>query len=410
MIVGLIYTSYQIYASVFPSIKTETACITEMFDSIETDGYIIRDEREILGDSKNVLDFIVSDGDKVAKDEVIARLYLNEEEALKAKKYKSIEKEISKLKNINVESELISNNYNTIERQISQNMRDFIKFIYKGEYNKFSKIQNKILYSISLRQTLIGKPYDFSARIEKLKKQQDSFGNISSLKDIKSEYSGYFIGNIDGYEKCFAYNNVENISSEDIDMLFKNNSSPNAGAIAKIVCNSKWYVVFNVSSREALKFKSSQFVRLSMPLVNQEKINASVVSINESNNSERAAIVLLCDDVSKNILFARKGPIRVDFSSYRGISVDKSAIHERTVAKVIKNDDGETTIEIPVKGVYIRCGRQIVFKEIDIIYYGDEYVLCNIHPDDNLFTDGTLQEYDEVIVKGKGLYDGKVVR
>ena len=44
------------------------------------------------------------------------------------------------------------------------------------------------------------------------------------------------------------------------------------------------------------------------------------------------------------------------------------------------------------------------FIPVSIIYSGGDYSLCEIKADD-----GNLRLYDEIIVKGKNIYDGKII-
>ena len=48
---------------------------------------------------------------------------------------------------------------------------------------------------------------------------------------------------------------------------------------------------------------------------------------------------------------------------------------------------------------------QVKFVEVNVIYSDDDYMICEKQTDD----EKVLRLYDEVIVKGKNLYDGKIV-
>lgn len=57
-----------------------------------------------------------------------------------------------------------------------------------------------------------------------------------------------------------------------------------------------------------------------------------------------------------------------------------------------------------VKGVYVDNGYMIKFKPIEVIYTGDGYMLCKVSEDKS-----GLVLYDEVVIGGRNLYDGKIV-
>ena len=64
-----------------------------------------------------------------------------------------------------------------------------------------------------------------------------------------------------------------------------------------------------------------------------------------------------------------------------------------------------------VNGVYVMLGSEIVFRLIVPLYSTSTYVICDPNPDeDELMTSETVQLYDEIVVEGTDLYDGKVVK
>ena len=56
-------------------------------------------------------------------------------------------------------------------------------------------------------------------------------------------------------------------------------------------------------------------------------------------------------------------------------------------------------------GVFVRSGMTIKFVGVNVIYRTDEYIIC----EQQVSNDDVLRLYDDVVVKGKGLYDGKIV-
>ena len=56
-------------------------------------------------------------------------------------------------------------------------------------------------------------------------------------------------------------------------------------------------------------------------------------------------------------------------------------------------------------------GSQLSFRQIEPLFSTESYVICNTEPDaDTVLTDETVKLYDEVVVEGTDLYDGKVVK
>ncbi|MPM49547.1 hypothetical protein SDC9_96277 [bioreactor metagenome] len=59
-----------------------------------------------------------------------------------------------------------------------------------------------------------------------------------------------------------------------------------------------------------------------------------------------------------------------------------------------------------VTGVYVLSGMEMTFKPIEAVYTTDSYTIVKWDPS----KPGALKLYDEIILSGKGIYDGKVVQ
>ena len=78
-VVGLILYEGYIWSS--GQVKTEKATSIHIDSTYHASGIVIRDETAVTGVSGGALDFIVADGEKVAKNTIIATVYENEEAA-----------------------------------------------------------------------------------------------------------------------------------------------------------------------------------------------------------------------------------------------------------------------------------------------------------------------------------------
>ncbi len=414
----LIYGSYHVFAVLFPSVKTEVAHIARVYDSIDADGYIIRDERVIPDDLSGFISFCLSDADKIEKDGVISRVYSSESQEILHKKAEELEKEIARLENLKNFGFALSSNPASIDQQSYLEFNSLIKNVNNCEFNALLKHRDNIFYLLNERQIASGQDLSLDEKISGLKSELNKLSlqeNSSAIKKILAQHSGYFMGTVDGFENAFNYDSVKNIAAEQVKALL-NESSARAHSrtqnAAKLVVNPNWFVVCALKRTDALQLSLDQYVELVMPLASAEKIRAKVVAINKSGENSESAVVFQCDYIDKNTLSIRNEPIKINISEYRGLSVSKSAVHEKTLSRTITDEatGQEKVVQKAVKGVYVRRGKQLAFREIDIIFSGDDFVICSLDADKfKLFSENTIKEYDEVVVKGRDLYDGKFV-
>ena len=75
----------------------------------------------------------------------------------------------------------------------------------------------------------------------------------------------------------------------------------------------------------------------------------------------------------------------------------REAIRFATTEETSGEGDNAVTKEVTYKGVYVLNGEQVVFKKIDVIYEGSDYVLSSLeHTGD----DSYLVLYDDIMIEG----------
>ena len=96
--------------------------------------------------------------------------------------------------------------------------------------------------------------------------------------------------------------------------------------------------------------------------------------------------------------------------------MNEKAIHFADVTVTDTDTDGNVTehVEQNVKGVYIKSGSRVRFVQVFSDATIDGYAVCKLNlsssEKEQLVTSRTIQLYDEVIVEGTDLYDGKMLK
>jgi len=100
-------------------------------------------------------------------------------------------------------------------------------------------------------------------------------------------------------------------------------------------------------------------------------------------------MIFSCQQMNSELASMRKGAMTIINSTYSGL---------RIPTKSLRVQEEKT-------GVYIRSGMMVKFVEVKVIYRTDEYIIC----EQEISNDQVLRLYDDVVVKGKRLYDGKII-
>ena len=185
--------------------------------------------------------------------------------------------------------------------------------------------------------------------------------------------------------------------------------------IGKLITNVGWYIVCPISNQDALRIatSSNQKVTIHMPYATTISIPAYVEAINRDvNGGDESIMVLRCDYMNSELASIRNENIEIRLKTYEGIRVSKDAIHDGVVKKMFNDKDGnQVAKKKKVQGVYVLYGNELQFKEISILYSGSDFVICDPSPEEGeLFNGETVALYDNVVIEGDDLKDGKIVK
>ena len=183
--------------------------------------------------------------------------------------------------------------------------------------------------------------------------------------------------------------------------------------MAKIISSLNWYVACEVTADQATSLSLwDGNVSLLLSGASNEAVPAEIFRIHQPSQDDNALVILSCDYMDDSLIDTRNEPIEIGLGTYTGLRVNKKAIHDDYVTKVTYDDNNNKHTETKkVQGVYVLYGSEVLFKQVSIIYADDDYVICDTTPDDGvLFNGETISMYDQVILEGDDLYDGKVIQ
>lgn len=395
------------------SIVTETAFKTTVSDTISTTGFVIRDEEYINNTSNGVLAYQVTDGDKVTANGTIATIYKNEADAINFQSICEIDEEIAELKTLNNISNSVNVGLDSVNNQLDLRLAAFIECVNKRDFNNVSSIENDLLSAIYRKQIITGDQMNFDSNIALLEeeKAQLESGTNNSIGEIITKESGYFTSTIDGYEGLFSvddlkvlgYSDIKDVKPADID---------EDKYVGKIIKGVNWYLACPVTAEQAVAIThNSSSVSVRIPYATADLIPAKVVTVNQLSGEEMAVVVLECNYMSSALSQIRNESVEIKLNTYEGLKVSKKSLHDDYVTQTTVDENGnENSEDIKVQGVYVKYGRQLIFKQVYIVYSDEEYVICSDNPDSDVIISGsTLELYDEVVVEGDDLYDGKLI-
>lgn len=388
-IIAVVFVAHQVYSSAYKPITTVSAEYYTAVEGFQINAVVIREEKVITSDTTGALHFTLSDGERVAKGGVIANIYSDAETSVTVNRIEQLNARIADIEEMQGYNDVEAADINLVNNKVANSLNTMIRGIAAGDFSNVESDSAELLTNISRRQMITGEQTDFSERLAELKSELDTL-NASlpqPVGSIRAEQSGYFVSGVDGYETVLSCENINVVTPEYIESLKADTTPQNA--VGKIVSGYTWYIAAKVSISDSLKYKSGDTLTLKTTLKTTPQLDVTVEKINTSQSEDAAVIIFSCEQMNSELASIRKGNMTIINNTYSGLKIPTKALRFQN----------ETT------GVFVRSGMTLKFVSVNVIYRTDEYIIC----EQQISNDAVLRLYDDVVVKGKRLYDGKIV-
>ena len=395
----VVYIGAVVYNAFVSTVLTEPVSKFTAYDDITCTGFVLRSEMVLRG-ADGVIGYLVSDGEKVAKDAGVAAVYSSQSDIELRDRIKTLDRMINALSYAQSPSGLLVSDPVAIEEMIRKEIININDMIYKGADGSIFETKNTLTLLLNRKKLALGEVSGFDAEIERLAaEKRDLESKLNpSIGEVVTGQSGYFTSSIDGYESILTVEGINTLDVKTLEGLEKRTVIPEKnGVVGKVITDFEWYFACVLEGDDLKRIRAGQRIEMTFPFVTGRRVSASVYHISREEEG-RAVVVFKSETIINELNLIRHQTANIILKSYDGIKVPKNAV--RTV-------DGQ-------KGVYVLIGAQARFRKADIIegeylYNQDEYVLA-VLKDPMLERSTPLLVSDEVIVQAKDLYDGKIVK
>lgn len=362
--------------------------------SKEYKGVFIRDEEMLLYSGNGVLSYNVLDGGKVGNGTIIAEVYPSDEQLSIKREKAKLEKELAILQKIQNPGTLEAAQPASLSDNIDASYRSLIYYRDMGDLESLNEVKDDLLVQLSTYQIITNEVQDFSQKIADINAQIEKLDSqaVVSKEQIAAPRSAYFASYCDGYEGKFRTDILDQISSEMIDQVEdKKSTAPNI--VGKLIDGYGWYLALVAdNSKKTYAVGDDVWLRFDSSI---EKYPAEIYDIREES-PDRSVVIIFCDKFNYDLVQHRTEMVELIQGEPSGLKVPREAIRFADVNETYTDDAGnEHEKTTRKKGVYIRKGEQVLFKEINVVYEGNDYVLSEITTDPEF-----LALYDDIMIEG----------
>jgi hypothetical protein len=386
----VLYLGYQIYSLNHDVIQTEYALEYTHYQTLPLEGIFVRDEMVLTTSADGVVGYCQPTGSKVAAGHVVAKVFENSNQAAIQAQIDDITATINNLESLQTDGTQLSANIEILDSRIDQAINKILYITDRGTTAGMESVSDDLIQLLNKKQMVLGNSGDFTGYLASLKAEKASLeSSLSTYTTIMTDTPGYFINPIDGYENILDYHTITEISYEKLtEALF---TKPNTTeAVGKMVSSNEWYFAATVDSSAAQYIGPDDMVDITLPLISDETYSCRVAALNIDYAEDTTVIVLHCSQMNQQLAQARIENAQLRLRTHRGLRVNQAAL------RVV---DGVT-------GVYVVSGITAKFRPVDILYSDTDFAICAY----DAANTNSLVQYDEVIVRGGDLYDGKIIR
>lgn len=402
-------------------IETETVSFGQVADGVQGQGFAIRNESLVTGDYSGVISYRLADGTRVAKGGVVADIYQSEDDAAAWNRIERIDREIANLQALAQPADFYSSNTAAISSQIYTSLNSLSATLRGNDFSQISQRKDDLQNALNRRQILISEETaeDFALHISELEGERSQLSATASgaVASITAPVAGYFISGTDGLESVMDISAVEDITpAQAKELLAKEPGEGPSSAVGKICSDFNWYLVFVFGENEMVKFEDVEDVTLDIPFASSGPVPAKVVAKNRDTETGETAVVLECSTMDSDLALVRNELMQINVKTYSGILVSERALRFVDYETTSVDENGNVTTQVTenVKGVYVKEGDRLEFVQVFTDAAINGVAVCRTElteeEKDSMVTDHTIQLYDEVVVGGTNLYDGKIVQ
>ena len=392
------------------AVETERADMEISQDIIEVYGYIFRNEEIIYSNGGGSVNYLVENGEKVSKNQMVAQSLKSGADFSAKERIAALSEKLDILNKSNINLEFVKINIEKIDRDSQAMYLDMLQSIENGKFKDAGKNKNDFLILLNKRQLITGEisagkfeSIISAAKDDKMSLETQSAASGAGAADVHANKSGIFYHRFDGYENYFTADAAKSLDFEKFGELMRKEADYNiiANALGKVAYDFSWYVVCQTQKNTNISFAAGKKYDIIYPFSSNKSVESVLYKQVESAGSDDMILIFEISEIPVDFDFSRKQTIQVVFNEVSGLKVPEEAM------RVAEREDGSRA-----EGVYVKKGSSVVFRELppeERLAKFDGYYLYLAPAKRPENGGGTLQLYEDIIVSGRNLYEGKSI-
>lgn len=376
----VVYFAFYVFSSLNEPYQTISAVEYTVRDSIGLEGVVVRDEEPLLT-YYNSLHISAENGKRVARGGTVGVVYSSDSELQRADRLRAVNMEIENLEELQ-ESGI------TESQKLENGIKSEIQALRAAVQSR--NLTDVTALSSGVRTLVISAAGDESSVESELESLYAERRELEAVKSepydvIRAMKSGLFSTTADGFEDITP-DSLKDYEPESLRALMEETRPEPELALGKMVYGSKWYFAAIMDEDSANDFDKGDRVSMIFGKYYSEYLTMRIERIGYEDDNGQCVVIFSCSEAMVDVLDMRMQSAELILHEDTGVRVPKKAVRVDEEGRVY---------------VFSQTGMQAEKKYIEIMHdLGEHYVVAG----------EKLRPGDVIIVNGKDIYDGKVVR
>lgn len=383
------YGGSKAYDAIVNNYKTLTVYEETLAEVVDAKMFVIHDETLVSGPKGGVIVPLAVNGEKVASGSEIAAVFKSEKAAENYSESLAVASKLEIYRKINNQVQLANLDLMKLSNEIDGDFISIVDSVYRNNFTDLSDTELSFTEKLSRKNVSNGHEVDCSNEIATLEARLEALTSSAPSDVITAPSPGFYVSRPDGYESVLTVEDLDDLTSEKLADAFKaEREEIPSDSIGKIINGFNWYIACEVDASGVSSLTDGKSVKLVLGDSDTETLDATVYS-SKITDGNKCLLVFECSLMNERFATLRKIDGRIVVSSHTGLKIPKDSVRF--------DKEGN-------EGVYIIEGNLVKFNRITEVYSNDDYVIAS-----STGKVGYLSQYDEVVISGKELSNGKVL-
>ncbi|MCD8189035.1 MAG: hypothetical protein LUD78_02225, partial [Clostridiales bacterium] len=319
----------------FSSYETASLYSYTAEDTVETTGYMVRDE-QVLDGGAELQEVVVAEGETVAAGDTLAVVYSTQEALDRHTEIKELEARLESLQYILSHSAGGSDN-STLNSEIIDAIVDLRAMAASGTLTELEDLSSELKTLMFRRDYTYNGSSALTEEITQLVEYVESLAteNQSYTTTISAPASGTFSSMVDGYESVLTSASVKDLTPAQLDDLLdqREDVADDGSSLGKLITSATWYFAAELTEEDSQRIKIGDTVTLRFNSLDRT-IDMEVESLSNADDDGVVCAVFSSDKYLAETTLLRDQTADIILDTVTGYRVDKSAIH-------VENESGD---------------------------------------------------------------------